>query len=320
MPKKYGIDVSYAQGDIDFDEIDGSEVGFVIVRSSYGWQPGQKDSKFDRNIKGFQSKNIPCGAYHYSYAQNTDEAIKEAKYCISCIKGNNLQLPVFYDLEDSSIARTGRRVCTDIAKTFCEYMEKSGYKAGLYLNPNWLENYLYKEELLGKYDLWLAQWGVSDPSYSCYLWQYNIGGRGSIKGIGGEVDLDCMYSDTDIENTDSGFKSEFKTGDWVDVINPVDYDSGKELFIDNKEKYTVIEADGNRVVIGINGSVTAAVDAKNLRKAVRKAKTYTYIVRPGDTLSSIAQKYDTTYQKIADENNIKNPNLIYGGQVLYITV
>lgn len=44
----------------------------------------------------------------------------------------------------------------------------------------------------------------------------------------------------------------------------------------------------------------------------------TYIVKPGDTLSEIAQKYGTTYQAIAQANGISNPNLIYAGQTLNI--
>lgn len=43
-----------------------------------------------------------------------------------------------------------------------------------------------------------------------------------------------------------------------------------------------------------------------------------YTVKSGDTLSAIAQKYGTTYQKIATQNKISNPNLIYPGQVLTI--
>lgn len=44
----------------------------------------------------------------------------------------------------------------------------------------------------------------------------------------------------------------------------------------------------------------------------------TYTVVKGDTLWSIAKRYGTTYKKIADYNNIKNPNLIYIGQLLKI--
>ena len=43
-----------------------------------------------------------------------------------------------------------------------------------------------------------------------------------------------------------------------------------------------------------------------------------YVVQKGDTLSGIAKKYNTTYQKIAKDNNISNPNLIYPGQKLII--
>lgn len=43
-----------------------------------------------------------------------------------------------------------------------------------------------------------------------------------------------------------------------------------------------------------------------------------YTVRAGDTLSAIARKYNTTYQKIAKDNNIPNPNIIYIGQKLVI--
>lgn len=43
-----------------------------------------------------------------------------------------------------------------------------------------------------------------------------------------------------------------------------------------------------------------------------------YTVQKGDTLSQIASRYRTTYQKIANYNDIKNPNLIYEGQTLKI--
>lgn len=43
-----------------------------------------------------------------------------------------------------------------------------------------------------------------------------------------------------------------------------------------------------------------------------------YTIKSGDTLSVIAGKYKTTYQAIAKDNDIKNPNLIYVGQKLKI--
>lgn len=45
----------------------------------------------------------------------------------------------------------------------------------------------------------------------------------------------------------------------------------------------------------------------------------TYTVVRGDTLTSIAKKYNTTVSKLTDLNDISNPNLIYVGQVLIIS-
>ncbi len=44
----------------------------------------------------------------------------------------------------------------------------------------------------------------------------------------------------------------------------------------------------------------------------------TYTVRPGDTLASIARRFNTTYPILASFNGIANPNLIFVGQVLQI--
>ena len=55
---------------------------------------------------------------------------------------------------------------------------------------------------------------------------------------------------------------------------------------------------------------------KNVNNCTNGYSTYT--VQKGDTLSQIASRFRTTYQKIASYNNIQNPNLIYVGQVILI--
>jgi len=47
-------------------------------------------------------------------------------------------------------------------------------------------------------------------------------------------------------------------------------------------------------------------------------ETVTYTVKSGDTLSEIAEKYNTTAEKLAAKNNIKDIHLIYVDQVLVI--
>lgn len=45
-----------------------------------------------------------------------------------------------------------------------------------------------------------------------------------------------------------------------------------------------------------------------------ESSSTTYVVKAGDTLTKIANKFNTTVKAIADLNNIKNPNLIIVGQ------
>lgn len=47
-------------------------------------------------------------------------------------------------------------------------------------------------------------------------------------------------------------------------------------------------------------------------------KSATYTVVPGDSLWKIAKKYNTVWQKLQELNKLKNPNLIYPGQVLLL--
>jgi len=48
-------------------------------------------------------------------------------------------------------------------------------------------------------------------------------------------------------------------------------------------------------------------------------RTIEYTVQRGDTLTKIAIQFDTTVERLVEENNISNPNLIFPGQVLRIT-
>ena len=45
---------------------------------------------------------------------------------------------------------------------------------------------------------------------------------------------------------------------------------------------------------------------------------FVYIIKRGDCLSVIAEKYGTTVKKLCELNNIKNPDLIYAGNKLLV--
>lgn len=72
----------------------------------------------------------------------------------------------------------------------------------------------------------------------------------------------------------------------------------------------------NKIKTGLVGVAAAlAFLAPSLTFA---QETTTYTVKSGDTLSGIAEKYNTTVEKLAEKNKIKDIHLIYVDQVLVI--
>ncbi|MEP6984383.1 MAG: LysM peptidoglycan-binding domain-containing protein [Chloroflexota bacterium] len=74
---------------------------------------------------------------------------------------------------------------------------------------------------------------------------------------------------------------------------------------------------GQTLYIPAGGTVVPTVTPKPGSTAVPPA-TGSYTVKRGDTLGSIAKKFNTTVQALATLNKISNPNLIFAGQVLQI--
>lgn len=95
--------------------------------------------------------------------------------------------------------------------------------------------------------------------------------------------------------------------------------------------YTVKRGDTLTAIANKFGSTVAAIQASNaiiknpdaidigwVLKIPKSAKTVTYTVKSGDTLSAIAQRHDTTVSAIVKLNGIANPDLIFPGQQLRI--
>ena len=72
----------------------------------------------------------------------------------------------------------------------------------------------------------------------------------------------------------------------------------------------------NKIKTGLVG--VAAVLAFLAPSLTFAQETTTYTVKSGDTLSGIAEKYNTTVEKLAEKNKIKDIHLIYVDQVLVI--
>lgn len=76
-------------------------------------------------------------------------------------------------------------------------------------------------------------------------------------------------------------------------------------------------ADPNLIYAGQTLTVpTAASAPSSTAPSSTATKVSTYVVQSGDTLSSIAERFDTTVSALVGTNHIADPNLIYAGEVL----
>lgn len=203
--KVTAIDVSYCQTGVDYNKVKNSGIDAVIIRAGFGKETYQKDSEFETHYRNAKKAGLAVGVYWYSYAYSVAEAKQEAKVCLACIKGKTLELPVYYDLEESGQTRLGMSALTNIAIAFCDAIKSGGYRAGVYSNLNWLNNYLDYEKLRNKYSIWLAQWS-SSPSKACDIWQNADNGR--INGINGNVDTDVIINNNIIKKSSTGDEEE----------------------------------------------------------------------------------------------------------------
>lgn len=199
---KFGVDVSTYQANVNYDAaVNKGKVEFAILRAGYGRESYQKDDRFEEHYKGFRKYGIPMGAYQYSYARDVAGAKAEAAVMLEWIRGKDFKLPIFYDMEESSVAALGKDRCTEMALAWCEAIEAAGYRAGVYANTNWWRNYLDLESIGDWYVVWCAQWSTSRPSISGVdIWQFggdtNYIRSSHLEGFGGAVDQNYLLNDS----------------------------------------------------------------------------------------------------------------------------
>lgn len=188
-----GIDISYVQRGLDLYEAKKAGNKFVIIRAGISLR---LDTEFRTHTEGAQKAGLPYGFYWYSRAFSVEDAAAEAKCCIDAVKPYSPVYPVFYDMEDvDQIDRLDRNERTEIIIAFCDAVKSAGYKTGVYLNPSWLENYVDKDRILGRYNLWLAHWTGSPDRETSYRYGQDIWQWGTERIYGMDVDADICYKD-----------------------------------------------------------------------------------------------------------------------------
>lgn len=187
---KKGIDISYCQPKVDWQKV---TADFCIIQIGGGAVRRQKDTMYESHYAGAKGRGIPVGAYWFTWARTVAEAEEEADICISLLKDKQFEYPIFLDLEQEAIYKTGKSNVSAIIRAFLSKVEKAGYWVGLYCNPDVLVHYC-EADIPKRYSIWLAQWDVTKPRYGgAYgIWQHAVG---KADGIAGDCDLDYCYID-----------------------------------------------------------------------------------------------------------------------------
>lgn len=340
-----GIDVSQWQGNIDWQEVKGAGVQFAMLRAGYG--RNNLDTKFHRNAQRAIAAGIPIGLYWFSYALNVEMARREAQYAVEVAKKYKITWPIAYDLEYDTVSyavKNGvaitKSLATQMAIAFCEEIKRLGYIPMVYTNLDYLNRYFDRSKL--PYDLWYAQYASTASVADKEIWQYSS--KGSVPGIAGNVDMNHGYKDYgnggDSKPDPAPTPSPAPSGTTLNLAVAVmqgKYGAGQDRKNALGTRYQEVQDFINHIASASTDTLVAEVmqgkyGNGETRKTVlgsrykavqdkidgRGSGAVYYTVRSGDTLSGIAAKYGTTYQKIAQMNGIANPNKIYAGQKLRI--
>ena len=204
-----GIDVSRFQGTIDWSQVAASGIDFAMVRVGYrdsktGEIKADSNAKF--NMQEAEKNGIKVGAYFFSTAVSSAEALEEANWVTSYIAKYSITYPVGYNCEGFENAASRQVNLTqdersNIAMTFLDAIYNAGYTPIFYASQSELAGNAKwnTTQIQQKYKIWMAWYGqdtgnlAKGPSYDgqCAMWQYTS--KGTVPGINGKVDINVAY-------------------------------------------------------------------------------------------------------------------------------
>ena len=316
-----GIDISSWQRDINLSAV---KADFIIVKATEGI--GYVDKSCDMLFQKALSLGKKLGFYHFARPTANNDPIREADFFYENCKGYfGKAIPILdWEAENKSDVAWAKRWLDEVYRL-------SGVKPVIYMSESVANAYNWSSVANADYGLWVAKYRDNNPDYNynmanagsrpkvkCWkfycMWQWTSTGR--LNGYSGNLDCNVFYGDGttwDKYAGKSGTASKpapapapapaRKSNEVIaqEVINGAwgNGEDRKKRLTDAGYNYTVVQAIVNKKIAARNQSVY-------------------YVVKRGDTLSAIASKFGTTYQHLAQLNNIANPNKIYAGQKLRI--
>lgn len=192
--RKFGIDVSAWQGDIDFEAVKNAGCEFVIIRMGYFYSEIKLDDWYAENIRKAREAGLKVGVYFYTTLNSADSVKKLCTYITEQLDGQELDFPVAFDWEEfTTFQEYGLSIhdLNELFNLFCAEMESNGYSAMLYSSKNFLNNFWINDY---KQPVWLAHF-VDETDYTGDYFMWQGSSTGIIDGIDGYVDMNVLYTD-----------------------------------------------------------------------------------------------------------------------------
>ena len=312
-----GIDVSEWQGQINFEGVKNSGIEVVYIRASEGY--GYKDPDALRNYEGAKQNGLKVGFYHYLTAMNEEEALVQAEFFVSVVKGLQVDCRLAMDFEyfgDLSVDEIN-----SISRAFLSEVKRLSGKETVIYSDAYNAKFTFSEELAQDYPIWVADYDVSEPGDG--NWNSWVGFQytdaGDIGGISGNVDRDYFTDGIFLEDSSSvptdTVKDPENTSSYIIVQSE---DTLSQIASQYNTSYQYLAkindiSNPNLIYVG------QKIEVPNLKTSdINDTSHKLYIVKWGDTLSALSVKFGVTIDSIVNLNNIANPNLIYVGEILRI--
>lgn len=297
------IDIASYQAGLDLRAA-AAEIGGVIIKVTEG--TGYVNPSCDNHWGQACDAGLLRGFYHFA---GKSDPVAEADYFMQHAAGyfgSGVPVLDWEGNQDVAWVNAFVRRVHDVKGVWC----------WIYANP-WRFNQGGVEQNCMR---WVAAYpAVSSPTFAqaegwdapsadgvVGAWQFASDGR--LSCWGGNLDFDLFYGDAAAWGKYAGASSA--------PAAPADPLAGKS---DEQLAQEVIAGkfgvgDARKQALGSRYAAVQAIVNSKLGAAQQR----TYTVRSGDTLSGIASKYGTTWQALQAKNGLRNPNMIYPGQVLKI--
>ncbi len=192
----HGIDVSYYQGKIDWQQVramkeDGVQVSFAIIKATEGL--ASVDPYFQRNWREAAKAGIVCGAYHFFRPSKSGK--QQAKLFLQTVTFEAGDLPPVVDIEHLNGA-TPAAMRKELQAFLVHVEEKTKVKPIIYSGLTYYNDYL--RGYFDGYPLWIAHYYKSelkiDAGANWFFWQHSDKAR--ISGIKHPVDFNAFKGDS----------------------------------------------------------------------------------------------------------------------------